>query len=1387
MNSRLYTALAAMAVLSMSAAGDATRVWDGSPFSGDPKALLAAASVVQPLDAAEEVVVLLDEAHYSFDEKGIATLKERLVFRVVAESGVENWSTIEIPWSPWYHERPEIEARVVTAQGTVHQLDPKSFGLSDAEDETDIFSDARVLSGPLPAMAVGSVVEQVVTYREKHQIYESGIAHRYVFGRGVGTKQARLTLVHPAGLKLHLSNRTAPQIAPRRSEHNGIVTVVFEQHDIPAKEHYEWNLPTDETNRGYVAFSTGKSWQDVATRYAAIIDRQIAAGAPPKETFPTSDVRAIAARILDEISRSIRYAGVEFGEGSIVPRAPAETLRNKYGDCKDKAVLLIARLRQAGIPAHAALLVSGNGLDIDPALPGLGFFDHVIAVIPGDRPLWIDPTDEFARVGELPDSDQDRLALIAAPTTTALTRTPVASAAENLWRETREFVLAEDGKATVIETTEYHGSEERSVRRHYALTDAKSLRESFESYVKDAYLAEALGKFEYSDPHDLSKPFRTRAEILKATRGTTAGGESMVGIFGSRMLSDLPWPLQQAEDEDESEEKKKAKARVHDFVFPRAYTFEIRHRITPPPGYVLRELPASGSERVGTATLTREYGLCDGSNCPKGDVFVNYRMDSGPKRISAADFTSMREAVVEKLQEPAYLLAFDQLGRQYLEAGDVGKAIAEFRRLAALHPKEALHRTEVARAFLSGGIGSAAREEARQAIAIEPGSARAHQALGFVLSHDLIGRQFGKGFDHEGAIAAYRKAKSLAPKDVDIRAEYASVLQWSPTGEVYGPGSKLQEAIDEYRSMKKELEVQEEVIDRELMVLYARTGQFEELKKVVDTTKDTEKKDIFKIVIAAALRGPSAGLKASEAIEMSRRRSTQQAAGGVLAVLRKYPEAAELLNAAALGGSNAAQIRLQTDLMRKTRRIEDIASTPDDPVVPLRGLMVAILADADEKTAARFLSTDLVSLYDDEELDRNLRRIEGSVGAIKKQIRREGTRFFLTDFAIASLQVQQEGNEEIGYRLLGRGTGTRAADTTTFVRREGGEYRIAAVSAVPQTIGLPALRLAQSGNLAGARQWLDWAREHVTARNGEDPLEGPAFAALWTKGKAGSADEILVAAASLLIHTKKSAQLAIEVLTKHGPAISAEQQARIDQALLTAYSTAQDWTRVLTVADRLIEKFPASPTPYLSRSYALMRLGRASEAEKLAQERLAKYPGESRTLEVLSEIASWRGDHKMAYDYLSQVLDRPDAKAADFNNRAWSGVFVEDLHEKAIEDARHAVALAPEAASILHTLATLYAESGRTAEARDTLLKSMDVSGTEEPSSHDWYVLGRIAENYGISPAAIAAYQRVEKPAAGLEFGSTWELAQKGLSRLKAATRPATKGNSKATASVSPR
>ncbi|HEX6161140.1 MAG TPA: DUF3857 domain-containing protein, partial [Thermoanaerobaculia bacterium] len=693
-----------------------------------------------------------------------------------------------------------------------------------------IFSDNRVLRAPLPAVEVGSVVEYTVTMNGRNPIEAAGTTGHFIFGLDVPVHRARLVLDAPPSFEPRVVNTTTAKA--RVEERDGRRVSTWEMGPLAAIEDYEGWLPYDVDETPYVAFSTGSSWKDIAARYATIVDQQIAGSELQKAVRAAAgsakEPREIVARLLASIQKDIRYAGVEVGEGSIIPRPPKTVLQNKYGDCKDKATLLVAMLREAGVTAHVALLRAGYDFDASDALPGLGMFNHaIVRVENGDAPIWVDPTDVFSRAGELPMQDQGRMALVASAATTSLVRTPEAPSTANLYREVRTFILPEHGKATVTEVSEYTGHAEAALRRQFVSEDPKELRETLEGYAKNAYVAKALARHEAGDPRDLTKPFRLTLDVSESKSGVVEGGDGAVAINMGALADVLPAVLRNRADAKVDDDPKKSKKRKNDFFFTTPNVREWSYRIVPPAGYVPRTLPANETRQLGTVTFSQNL-----SAGPDGVVTAVFRVDSGKRRLTPAEYEETRLAVSKFAQSPAFLIGFDSIGQAKLNAGDVGGALTEFRRLAQLHPKHAQHHIELARALIEGGLGEAAREEARRAVAIEPENPEAHRALGYVLQHDLIGRLFRKGFDRAGAVAAFRKAAELEPKNVQFRYEAAMILERGEDGRRFGRNAPLNDAIAVMQKLVADFEAEAKPYEPELTLLYAHTGQFEKLREL---------------------------------------------------------------------------------------------------------------------------------------------------------------------------------------------------------------------------------------------------------------------------------------------------------------------------------------------------------------------------------------------------------------------------------------------------------------------------------------------------------------------------------------------------------------------------
>src|SRR6185295_2392538 len=113
-----------------------------------------------------------------------------------------------------------------------------------------------------------------------------------------------------------------------------------------------------------------------------------------------------------------RYVAVPLGVNSHRPHAAGNVLRNRFGDCKDKANLFNTLLKTQGIAAHLVLVPRFG--EAREEVPGLGFNHALSRVRAGGAWLWIDTTDELTPFGLLPPRDAGRNVLVMDGTSTHL-------------------------------------------------------------------------------------------------------------------------------------------------------------------------------------------------------------------------------------------------------------------------------------------------------------------------------------------------------------------------------------------------------------------------------------------------------------------------------------------------------------------------------------------------------------------------------------------------------------------------------------------------------------------------------------------------------------------------------------------------------------------------------------------------------------------------------------------------------------------------------------------------------------------------------------------------------------------------------------------------------
>lgn len=1350
----------------------------GQPFAFSPAEMRAAAEKV-PAEPFMEATVLFERDAYSVDAQGRMTYRHTLIYRVETKEGVDGWSDIRMRWAPWYQNPPEIRGRVIAADGKVSTLDPKTVTDGPArEDSEDTYTDERIRKAPLPGVAVGAIVETETVSSDKTAYFSAGEIYDDSFSREVPIVRSELVIEVPASVRLQYKVHNLPKAQVQEETKGDVHRVAFEHAYLAGTVKSDIDLPTHNFTGPAIEFSTGNSWGEVAQAYSKLAEQQIDP-AKVKSILPQpgSDRMETIARVVATLHKEVRYTGIEFGEAALQPATAPEILKRHYGDCKDKAALLVAMLRAEGISANLALLNTGPGDDVDPELPGMNLFDHAIVYVPAEKDshaLWIDATAEFAEVGTLPTMDLSRRALVIADGTTLLTETTEPKPEDDQLVELRDVVLGGYGPAQITETSLTHGDVDSSYRSEYGGELSRDQKEDLEKYAKNAYYAKKLSGITHGDPHDLSKQFALKLDMTEAKRGDTAIDDALVTIPFADILSRLPgWfrtdPKVEGEKltpQQEEDRKRAVAARTSEYD-THPFVTEWRYTITPPEGFLLRALPDDKKTAIGPASLSQHY-----ESDPKGVVKATLRFEQPKLRLSSDEVLALREAVLATYKQDGISVWFDQVGSKLAQAGKTREALAADRALIASHPAEGLHHAQIAYLYLKAGLGDKARKEAETATQLAPKLPVGYRALGWMCEFNAIGVQWGSGFDWNCAAKALKKAIELDPEETAPMLSLAYLDEYDSQGERYAEKAHLADAVAGYRAVKeKDKSVGKQYDDHILFDLFYG-GRFKEVLEEVEKLPSSPTRRGLTIAATVALQGGgtqavAAGISRADHLtgNADDRNAALTTAGNQLIHLRLYPEAAGILSAAVEGQQNSANIAQQIAVFRQLKPWKGEYLPATNPAYAVQRMYITFINGTfNEEVAREVLSRH--AYYDDEEWQHNLKSAELSNGMLRTTAEQSGLPgIVLLDVIIGNSKFSTEGDDNTGYRVTVGGLGSKAQQY--FVSKEEGAYRIISDGNRPSEAGNAVLYLLKAGREKEARSLLDWMRDRTHKGGGDDPLSGPLFPRFWTVGGTADADVMRTAADSLLAGTP-AIKDQLPWLRAAWEKAKDDERLNLGLLLATGYYTVEDGEHSKEITAEILKKSPDSYTAIRLAGGADDLLQNWDDWKQMLDSRIAKHPDDENLLRMRAEYAQARKDWSGSRAALQVLFDKGTANANDYNMYGWTSLFDSKVDDDAIKAARQATMLTKsQSFAELHTLACLYAEAGKTSEARDLLLKAMEASNIAMPNPEIWFGFGRIYEQFGVNDAAIKAYEQIEKPRGRIGTSSTYVLAQSRLKALK--------------------
>jgi len=407
------------------------------------------------------LVVLFNEEHTTVAESGKLTTTTRTALKFLVRQGVDAAFLEE--YDNASGKVRDFRAWMVAPSGKVKRYAKEEIlDIACAENNE---CRRRLVSGKRD-IEVGAIFGYEATV-ERQSFQNQVLFH---FQDSSPVRLARFLVTVPPGWEVKTASFNG---APKESPPSG-ATYTWQMENIPALER-EPASPGFLTLVPWVGVNllapSGRrpvlSWNEAAKILADLNDGQ----AEPDSAMASKAVSltATAASEMEKITaigrfvQQVNYVSIQVNlarGGGYRPHVATQVFQKLYGDCKDKANLMRAMLKAAGITAYPVAIYSGDRTHVSAEWPSLGTFNHAISAIrvgpetkaPAilehpklGRLLFFDPTDPYVPAGFLPDHEQASLALVGTPDSGDLVRVPAGLATAGARERHVSATLKADG------------------------------------------------------------------------------------------------------------------------------------------------------------------------------------------------------------------------------------------------------------------------------------------------------------------------------------------------------------------------------------------------------------------------------------------------------------------------------------------------------------------------------------------------------------------------------------------------------------------------------------------------------------------------------------------------------------------------------------------------------------------------------------------------------------------------------------------------------------------------------------------------------------------------------------------------------------------------------
>ena len=469
------------------------------------------------------------------------------VAQVFTSEGVQSLSDISITYDPSFQRLQLHKLTLRRGNKVIDKLAESQVRTLQRETslERSLYDGSLTAVINLSDVRPSDIIEYSYSLIGFNPIYQGHFATTLYHQHPVPVTRIYNRVTAPAKQTINLSyyeGATEPTIS--RSDNQVVYTwdVAAQDYQLPAT-----NLPPNIDPFRRVALSTYASWQEVVEWAVPLYTYAKRSLSPIAASLPDAyDQERKLLSMIHLVQDDIRYLGFEGGISGYQPHAPATVFKQRYGDCKDKSLLLVALLRSEGVEANPLLVNTQLRSGVQDVLPSPHAFDHCIVHFryQGKEHI-VDPTIS-AQGGNLsrrafPNYERG---LLIKPGTAELLRLPRSPAPQVTIQEVIQ-VDSVGGAAHLVVRSEYTGGRADDMRRQFQTQRKAAIEQSYLDFYRNLYpsvIVEDTIRFYDYDRTTLNKVMVEEFYRIPTFWNRNDDGSLLVELYPIVLASQLGYP-----------------------------------------------------------------------------------------------------------------------------------------------------------------------------------------------------------------------------------------------------------------------------------------------------------------------------------------------------------------------------------------------------------------------------------------------------------------------------------------------------------------------------------------------------------------------------------------------------------------------------------------------------------------------------------------------------------------------------------------------------------------------------------------------------------------------------------------------------------------------------